>query len=144
MKLSSILLAAGVGLAVTPISGHSCPVFLRGGEILLAHGFRDYPPNLAPAPPPEGLPVGRWSVEFANGVKESCEIDKDGSATEVEPSRKSTGTVEVTGGSALIIFKDDRAERWTRVGKRMVVEHWFPASQYPKGTPVLGIAEVER
>jgi hypothetical protein len=36
---------------------------------------------------------------------------------------------------------DDRLERWTLVSKRMVVEHWFPASQVPVATPVLGIAE---
>jgi hypothetical protein len=41
----------------------------------------------------------------------------------------------------VIVCDDDRVERWTAVGQRMVVEHWFPAAQFPSGTPVLGIAE---
>jgi hypothetical protein len=34
--------------------------------------------------------------------------------------------------------------RWTAVGKRMVVKHWYPSSSYPCGKPVFGIAERER
>ncbi len=47
-------------------------------------------------------------------------------------------------GVAVIKFDDDRIERWTPVGKRYVVEHWFPSSQYRKTPPVLGIAELGR
>jgi hypothetical protein len=91
--------------------------------------------------PADGLPVGRWSVEFANGVKETCEISKDGMAFVAEPLRKSKGKAEVKDGSVVIVFEDDRVERWTPVGRRMVVEHWHPGAPYPSGTPVLGIAE---
>jgi hypothetical protein len=42
---------------------------------------------------------------------------------------------------AVITFNDDRVERWTAVGDRFVVEHWFPASRVPVVAPVLGIAE---
>ncbi len=89
----------------------------------------------------EGLPDGKWSVEFANGVVETCEIKKDGTASVVEPLRSSAGKVTVKDGAFLIACEDDRLERWTPVGKRMVVEHWFPGSQVPVVTPVLGIAE---
>jgi hypothetical protein len=97
------------------------------------------------APAPErGLPAGEWSVEFANGVVETCEIRKDGTATESEPQRKSDGKAVDKDGAILIVFDDDRTERWTPVGKRMVVEHWYPSSKYPCGAPVRGIADRER
>jgi hypothetical protein len=97
----------------------------------------------APAPQ-RSLPAGEWSVEFANGVVETCVIRKDGTASESEPNRKSDGKAVDKDGTLVITFDDDRTERWTLVGKRMVVEHWYPSSQYPCGKPVLGIAERER
>ena len=90
------------------------------------------------------LPAGEWSVEFANGVVETCEIRKDGTASESEPNRKSNGKAVDKDGAIVITFDDDRTERWTPVGKRMVVEHWYPSSQYPCGKPVLGIGDRER
>jgi hypothetical protein len=100
------------------------------------------PPSRS-TPPLESdmLPVGKWSVTFANGVVETCEIKKDGTASVVEPRRASGGKVSRKDGSFVIACEDDRLERWTPVGSRMVVEHWFPASQLPVATPVLGIAE---
>jgi hypothetical protein len=97
--------------------------------------------GMAPALPPPGLPVGKWKVEFANGVKQVCEIGTDGTASVVEPLRTAGGNAVVKGNSVVIVYEDDRVERWTPVGKRLVVEHWFPASQLPTATPVLGIAE---
>ena len=94
-----------------------------------------------PKPPAtDGLPTGKWQIEFANGVVETCAFDKD-SATEVEPQRSSNGRATVRDGSVVIAFEDDRTERWTKVGKRWVVEHWCPSSAFPSGKPVLGIAE---
>jgi hypothetical protein len=87
------------------------------------------------------LPVGKWNVEFANGVSEVCDIGAGGEAAVTEPQRVSHGTAAVEGGSVVIAFDDDRVERWTPVGKRLVVEHWFPGSRFPSTTPVLGIAE---
>jgi hypothetical protein len=49
--------------------------------------------------------------------------------------------VEVKNGSIVLIFQDDRVERWTPAGARMVVEHWAASAQFPSGTPVLGIGE---
>ncbi|HMF15190.1 MAG TPA: hypothetical protein VKE94_22905 [Gemmataceae bacterium] len=86
------------------------------------------------------LPVGRWSVEFANGVAETCEIRKDGTAGVAEPQRTSDGTAVIRGGSLVIAYQDDRVERWTPIGPKMVVEHWFPIAKFPSSTPVLGIA----
>ena len=58
-----------------------------------------------------------------------------------EPLRRARGRAEVTGNSIVLTFSDDRVERWTPVGNRFVVEHWFPGSQFPAARAVLGIAE---
>jgi hypothetical protein len=87
---------------------------------------------------------GKWNVEFTNRVKEVCQIRKDRTAFVAEPLRTSNGKVEVKDGSVVIVYQDDRVERWTPVGKRMVVEHWYPGARFPSGTPVLGIADAAR
>jgi hypothetical protein len=88
--------------------------------------------------------AGRWTVKFDNGVEEWCEIGKDLTASVLETRRKSAGKMEVRDGSVLIVYDDDRTERWTPVGRRAVVEHWFPSAAYPRKAPVVGIAEVRR
>jgi len=118
------------------------PWLLAAGSVLAFALASAGDPPKPPAPEPtDGLPAGKWSVEFANGVVETCEVKKDGTASVVEPRRSSAGKVTPRDGSFLIACEDDRLERWTPVGKRMVVEHWYPASQLPVATPVLGIAE---
>ena len=90
------------------------------------------------------LPVGIWKVEFTNGVVEECDIfkfDGNGHVFVAEPQRRKPGTMVAKEGSFVLTFTDDRVERWTPVGKRFIVEHWFPASRLPAATPVLGIAE---
>jgi hypothetical protein len=91
--------------------------------------------------PGRGLPAGKWSIDFANGVVETCDVHHDGTVFVVEPGRMSGGKGSVQDDSVVVRFDDDRVERWTTIGKRHVVEHWFPASQFSTGTPVLGIAE---
>jgi len=99
-----------------------------------------------PAPPSRAtdsyLPAGKWRVEFANGVIESVVVKTDATAEVSEPARSSGGKVTTIAGTALVVFDDDRVERWTKVGSRMVVEHWFPAAQFPNGTHVRGIADI--
>jgi len=94
------------------------------------------------APPPAAkLPLGKWRVEFANGVTETCEIREDGTAFVDEPRRRSAGRTEQKGDYIALVFDDDRVEHWTAVGERFVVEHWFPGSRISAAVPVLGIAE---
>lgn len=88
-----------------------------------------------------GPTAGDWKVVFANGVSQVCQLREDGTASVVEPQRSSAGKSEVKQGATVIVYADDRVERWTPIGPRRVVEHWFPASRYPQGTPVLGVAE---
>jgi hypothetical protein len=85
--------------------------------------------------------AGTWNVEFSNGVTEVCEIGNDAAVVVNEPRRSSLGTIVVTNGSLVLTFRDDRIERWTAVGKRFVVEHWFPGSRFPTANAVFGIAE---
>lgn len=86
--------------------------------------------------------VGRWNVEYANGVAETCELVKEGTATSVEPKRNSLGKARnAMKGVVVLVFDDDRIERWTRIGQRIVVEHWPSSNQFPSGSPILGIAE---
>jgi len=96
-------------------------------------------------PVPHGVDdafVGQWTVEFANGVVETCDLVKEGTANVVEPKRSCPGKVrDAMNGVVVLAFDDDRIERWTRIGHRMVVEHWASSDQFPGGTPVLGIAE---
>ena len=87
------------------------------------------------------LPVGKWNVEFTNGVIEVFAIGSGGEATVEEPQRRSIGVAAVKEGCIVITCDDDRIERWTPVGKRFVVEHWFPGSRQAAEAPVLGIAE---
>jgi hypothetical protein len=88
------------------------------------------------------LPVGKWRVVFDNGVVETCEVRRDGSATVAEPLRSSRGKAKAGAkGVVVIVCDDDRTERWTPDGKRMVVEHFFPGSQYPGGKSVRGVAK---
>lgn len=90
---------------------------------------------------PVNFPLGLWKVQFSNDVCEDCEIRRDGSASVTEPARSSTGKVVMQGHSHVILFEDNRVERWTVVGKRLVVEHWASSSQWPTSVPVLGIAD---
>jgi hypothetical protein len=100
------------------------------------------PPRLpVPAATSASLPVGLWSIGFANGVSEACVIRADGTASVLEEKRKADGRTEIAGDAVLFFFDDDRVERWTPVGQDMCVEHWFPAARFPAGAPVRGVGK---
>ena len=90
---------------------------------------------------PRQLTTGKWNVEFANGVTELVDAKADATVIVSEPARSAGGKATALQGAVLIVFEDDRVERWTPVGRRMVVEHWYPAAQFANGTPVRGIAD---
>ena len=94
--------------------------------------------------PDPGLPIGKWRVEFTNGVIERCEIRTDGTASVVEPLRSSPGKWKIKDGSVLIVSDDDRLERWTLVEGQWVVEHWCPVAAYPDRAAERGTAKRER
>ena len=86
---------------------------------------------------------GRWNVVFANGVRQVHEIRNENIATVTAqaPVWSSQGRVKFNGKSVTITYRDERVERWTPVGNRMIVEHWCPATRIPKTALVLGIGE---
>jgi hypothetical protein len=87
-----------------------------------------------------GLPVGKWTIVFANGVTEACEIRNNGTASVAEPRRSSNGKAEVKNGSVIIGFEDGPVERWKPDGDQYMVEHWSTSGQFPAGPPVVGTA----
>jgi hypothetical protein len=93
-----------------------------------------------PAPPPT-VTTEHWQAKFANGIEQVYVLSSDGTATVSSSLWQDTGTIERGEGYLIIRFSQDRAERWTAVGEKMVIEHWFPASRLPTQAPVLGIAE---
>jgi hypothetical protein len=113
-----------------------------GAVLLVPVAFGGPPPLPVPQPSPKAsLPVGKWRVEYANEVTEVCDVQKDGTASVVEPVRIAGGKAVVSGASVVMVFENGRVQRWTPVGKRFAVEHWFPGSQFTAKPDVLGIAE---
>jgi hypothetical protein len=109
-----LLIVLGLGFAPAPV-------------------FRQRPTSLR-------LLVGTWEVRFANGVVQRCEVRADGTAAAAEPARSSGGRAEARGNAVVMTFDDGRVERWSAGGAGVAVEHWFPASGYPSGPSVSGVA----
>lgn len=87
--------------------------------------------------------VGQWQVEFKDGSQRTYEIDE---ANQVavqsdSPQWKSNGQVKLVESEIILTYESDRAERWTRIGEKVIVEHWSPASKSPRSQPVIGIGE---
>src|SRR5262245_11329097 len=96
------------------------PLMLVCAALAVAPGSPGAVPAEDGKPPETSLPVGKWKVEFSNGVKEVCDVGNGGESSVEEPQRRSVGMAVVKGGSVVITFGDDRVERWTPVGKRYV------------------------
>jgi hypothetical protein len=113
----------------------------RGLALVIALGLL---PMTEAAPrlksPDRSLPLGKWRVEFKNGVIQTSTNKEDGPAYVTEPGRTSPGKWDVRDRTIVITFDDDRLERWRLVDMRWVVEHWCPSSAYPHVEPVVGIA----
>jgi hypothetical protein len=97
--------------------------------------------SLVGAPSRESGLFGKWTVAFANGVVETCEVRGDGTASESEPNRSADGKAEASGNALVITFEDGRVERWNLINGRVVVEHWCPAAAYPAAASVVGVAD---
>lgn len=86
-------------------------------------------------------PSGKWRVEYANGITEVCTVNKEGGAVVTDPVRI-VGRAAASGNAILFLFENGRAQRRTPIGKRFVVEHWFPGDKFPTtAASTLGIAE---
>jgi hypothetical protein len=89
--------------------------------------------------------VGRWNTEFANGIHEEHELRPDGTVTvrNIEQNWSCEGRMTFDGQQVTITYDNERIERWTPVGSRMVLEHWRPASQIPIQPALFGIGTRE-
>jgi hypothetical protein len=95
----------------------------------------------APVPTKLKLPLGKWQMSNAQGVLGTYDFRIDGTVFWSEKSRQATGKAIVKDGAVIVIYKDDRTERLTLSGERMIVEHWFPSSKYPVSFPLFAYAE---
>ena len=87
---------------------------------------------------PFGSFAGTWAVQYANQTKREYVITADGTVTDQD---RRQGRLKRRGGSALLDFGDDKLERLQlgRNDRQLLVEHYSPASTFPKGKPVLGV-----
>lgn len=104
--------------------------------------------------PPSTVPIGTrqwpqetptwggiWWTRFSNGVNQRNTMRQADCRGGNDHGWSSQGNLDHDAGRIIVTYDDDRLERWTPVGHRMVVEHWHPASAYPDAKPIVGIAE---
>ena len=99
------------------------------------------PIGVTPWPEKAAAWGGTWWTKFANGVNQRIVLADNTCRGGNDHGWSSKGTLDHEDGRIIITYEDDRLERWTPVGRRMVIEHWHPASAYPEAKPVVGIAE---
>lgn len=87
------------------------------------------------------LPIGKWQMIKDGSVFGSYEFRRDGSVMWTEAIRQAVGKATVMDDAILVVYQDDRTEKITPFGPRLIVEHWHPSSQYPASRPVFVYAE---
>jgi hypothetical protein len=113
-------------------------------EALLIRDVRkSYEEGALPPRKGGGLPVleGKWQMVKADGVLGTYEFRANGTVLWSQKARQAVGRVTARGGTFLVIYPDDRTERLTPSGPRLIVEHWYPSSNYPAGFPAFAYAE---
>jgi hypothetical protein len=85
-----------------------------------------------------GSYVGTWEVDYCNGVRRTYTIAADGVVHFREENKR--GAL----GGGLLDLRDNNIEVVTPVGARLLIEHYHPKETYPKGPPILGIANRAR
>lgn len=113
-------------------------------DAIAIRGIRKEHEAATPAPPRVGrlvLPTGKWQFVNAQGPFGTYEFRANGTVLWTEKARRAIGKCTVKDGSILIVYEDDRTERLTPCGPRLLVEHWSPSSSYPAGYPGFAYAE---
>jgi hypothetical protein len=80
------------------------------------------------------FPVGTYAQSYDEGTRSTIELRKDGTFTRVRDGKQYPGTIEFADGK-LVLKNDVFIEVWTVVSGEIIVEHWWPAGNYPKGNP---------
>lgn len=87
-------------------------------------------------------PSGKWNLVKANGVLGTYQFRPDGSVNWTEKDRTTLGKATAKDGVIVVVYPDDRTERMTWSGRRLIVEHWVPSANYPAKFPTtFGYAE---
>jgi hypothetical protein len=116
-------------------------------EALLIRDVRkSYEEGALPPRKGGGLPAleGKWQMVKADGVLGTYEFRANGSVLWTQKGRQAIGRITAKGGSFLVVYPDDRTERLTPSGPRLIVEHWYPTSNYPAGFPAFAYAERQK
>ena len=87
-----------------------------------------------PVPPRPKAPgfTGLWRVIYSHGAVRTYHVGADDTVQFIEERRR--GALR-RGQHVLLQFGDGKIERWTLVKGRLLVQHWNPASGYPRRPP---------
>ena len=137
------------GEKIGRIGYHTPEVTIKAARITAITGYGYLYPNPESTVPtgvdpwPQDAPAwgGTWWTRFDNGVSQRMVLAGNTCRGGNNHGWSSKGKLDHDDGRIIITYEDDRLERWTPIGHRMVVEHWHPASAYPDTKPVVGIAE---
>jgi hypothetical protein len=98
-------------------------------------------PAQAQQKPTVKLPTGEYHVSFLNGVSQKCQLTENGNVKVSQAKRSATGKIEIEDGKIIVHYDDDRLELWSEMNGAYQVNHWHPASAYPKLASNVGTAE---
>jgi len=87
---------------------------------------------------PDAALAGKWKVRYATGSIRHYIFAPGGHVHFTDENRN--GRL----ANGVLDFNDDRAERITPAGDRLLVEHFNPKETFPNGIPLLGVAEKEQ
>lgn len=76
--------------------------------------------------------MGVWRVTYSNNYIRNYKVDSEDRVLFLEESRQA---ILQRGNEVLLKFNDGKIERWRIHGNHLLVEHWNPASGYPKLPP---------
>jgi hypothetical protein len=80
---------------------------------------------------------GAWDITYSNRAVRHYRIDGSGRVEWTEKRVTSNTQITKKGSDYLIDFNNGQIERITTRGSKLMVEHYKPPDQYPKGTPFL-------
>jgi len=80
-------------------------------------------------------PLGKWQMILGTDVVGTYDFRPDGTVFWKQKARQAIAKVTLRDGVILIVYPDDRTERMTPSGSRLIIEHWFPSSLYPSKFP---------
>ena len=76
--------------------------------------------------------MGMWRVTYTNNYIRNYKVDGEDRVLFVEENRQA---ILQRDNYVLLKFNDGKIERWRLHGNHLLVEHWNPASGYPKQPP---------